>query len=74
MNKNLSKYEKARVLGMRALQLSNGAVPMVEIGNLKNVHDIAEKELLEYKIPMIIKRKLPDGSSYSFRVSEMILE
>lgn len=74
MNKNLTKYEKARVLGIRALQLSNGAISMVNVGNLKNVNDIAEKELLEYKIPIIIKRKLPDGSFVSLKVSEMILE
>jgi DNA-directed RNA polymerase I, II, and III subunit RPABC2 len=74
MNIYLTKYEKARVLGIRALQLSNGAVPMVNVGNLKNVNDIAEKELFEYKIPIIIKRKFPDGSSVSLKVSEMILE
>ncbi len=70
----LTKYEKARVIGTRALQLSNGAVPMVNTEGITNVMTIAEKELTEYKIPIIIKRKMPDGTFISMKVSEMILD
>jgi DNA-directed RNA polymerase I, II, and III subunit RPABC2 len=52
----LTKYERARVLGTRAQQLSNGAKPMVDIGNLTDVMDIAKKELREHKLPFIIRR------------------
>jgi len=73
-DKMLTKYEKARVIGTRALQLSNGAVPMVNTEGITNVMTIAEKELTEYKIPIIIKRKMPDGTFISMKVSEMILD
>src|SRR3989304_960960 len=52
----LTKYEKTRLLGVRTQQLSMGAIPMVEVGNLKDTADIAEKELRERKIPLIIRR------------------
>jgi len=68
----LTKYEKARVLGTRALQLSNGATPMVKVDGLTDVMDIAKKELMEYKMPVIIRRKYPDGSYIDIRVSNMI--
>lgn len=73
-DKILTKYERARVIGIRALQLSNGAVPMVNVDGITNVLTIAEKELMEYKMPIIIKRKFPDGTFVSIKVSEMILD
>ena len=33
---SLSKYEKTRVVGERAIQISMGAPPLVEVGNLEN--------------------------------------
>jgi len=72
MNANkLNKFEKVRVLGARAEQISLGAPPMVDISGLTNALDIAEKELKEKKIPLIIKRTYPDGSEKEFRVKDM---
>jgi DNA-directed RNA polymerase I, II, and III subunit RPABC2 len=49
--------------------------PLVEIGDLENPIDIAKKELMERKIPFIIRRPLPDGSYEDWRVDELrILE
>ena len=71
----LTKYEKARIIGKRAMQISKGSPPLVEIGNLENPIDIARKELMERKIPFIIRRPLPDGSYEDWRVDELrILE
>jgi DNA-directed RNA polymerase subunit K/omega len=70
----LTKYERTRVIGIRALQLSNGAVPMVIVDNIDNVVSIAEKELVEYKMPLIIRRKFPDGTYEDIKVSDMIME
>ena len=39
-----NKYEKARLIGARALQIANGATPAVET-SLKNPMDIALLEL-----------------------------
>lgn len=70
----LTKYERARIVGVRAIQLSNGATPMINVDNMFNVSEIAEKELVEYKIPIIIRRKMPDGSCIDIRVRDMIIE
>ena len=71
----LTKYEKARIIGKRAMQISKGSPPLVEIGDLENPIDIAKKELMERKIPFIIRRPLPDGSYEDWRVDELrILE
>ena len=64
----LSKYERTRVVGERAIQISMGAPPLVEVGNLENPVDIAEKELREKKIPYIIKRVLPNGLIDELRI------
>ena len=58
----LTKYERARVLGTRALQLSMNAISTVDTTNMTDPLLIAEKELLEGKIPIIIRRRLPDGN------------
>ncbi len=71
----LTKYEKSRIIGKRAMQISKGSPPLVEIGDLENPIDIAKKELMERKIPFIIRRPLPDGSYEDWRVDELrILE
>jgi len=71
----LTKYEKARIIGKRAMQISKGSPPLVEIGDLESPIDIAKKELMERKIPFIIRRPLPDGSYEDWRVDELrILE
>ena len=71
----LTKYEKARIIGKRAMQISKGSHPLVEIGDLESPIDIAKKELMERKIPFIIRRPLPDGSYEDWRVDELrILE
>jgi len=71
----LTKYEKTRIIGKRAMQISKGSPPLVEIGDLESPIDIAKKELMERKIPFIIRRPLPDGSYEDWRVDELrILE
>lgn len=58
----MTKYERARILGTRALQLSMNAPPMVELEGETDPLQIAMKELRERKIPLIIRRYLPDRS------------
>uniref|UniRef100_A0A7S2XJD8 Uncharacterized protein n=1 Tax=Lotharella oceanica TaxID=641309 RepID=A0A7S2XJD8_9EUKA len=57
----LTKYERARVLGTRALQISLGAPVLVELGGETDPLQIAMKELKDKKIPIIIRRFLPSG-------------
>ena len=59
----LTKYERARVLGMRAKQIEYGSLPFIEIpDNLFDPHIIANMELEKKKMPFIIRRPLPNGA------------
>jgi len=58
----LTRFEKARIMGARALQLSMGAPPFIEIPeNAKISLDIALEELEQRIIPITIRRSLPNG-------------
>lgn len=70
----MTKYERARVLGTRALQISMNAPVMVELDGETDPLKIAMKELRERKIPMIIRRYLPDGSYEDWSIDELIIE
>ena len=70
----MTKYERARVLGTRALQISMNAPVMVDIAGETDPLKIAMKELRERKIPMIIRRYLPDGSFEDWALDELFCE
>jgi len=58
----LTRYEKARIVGARALQISLGAPILVELpSGLKDPIDIALYELEMGVLPIIIRRRLPNG-------------
>ena len=59
----LTRFEKARILGARALQLSLGAPPFIEIPkNARISLDISMEELEKRVIPITIRRVLPNGN------------
>ncbi|KAI0034168.1 RNA polymerase, subunit omega/K/RPB6 [Vararia minispora EC-137] len=68
----LTKYERARILGTRALQISMNAPILVPLDGETDALQIAIKELSQRKIPLIIRRYLPDGSFEDWSVSELI--
>jgi len=70
----MTKYERARVLGTRALQISMNAPVMVDLAGETDPLKIATKELREKKIPMIIRRYLPDGSYEDWSLDELITD
>ncbi|KAK8790267.1 hypothetical protein WA538_001359 [Blastocystis sp. DL] len=67
----LTKYERARILGTRALQLSMNAPPMVEVTDQTDTLQIALEELKQKKIPLIIRRFLPSGKYEDWRLDEL---
>ncbi|KAM7265069.1 hypothetical protein ACFE04_002752 [Oxalis oulophora] len=74
-SKYMTKYERARILGTRALQISMNAPVMVELeGGETDPLEIAMKELRERKIPFTIRRYLPDNSYEDWGVDELIVE
>ncbi len=59
---NLTRFEKARIMGARALQLSLGAPPFIDIPETAATSlDIAMEELEHRLIPISIRRVLPNG-------------
>lgn len=94
----MTKYERARVLGTRALQIrymsatktvvckclalidinflpnSLNAPVMIELNGESDPLVIAMKELREKKIPLIVRRFLPDNSYEDWHVKDLIVE
>ncbi|GFU91571.1 DNA-directed RNA polymerases I, II, and III subunit RPABC2 [Trichonephila clavipes] len=70
----MTKYEIARVLGTRALQIAMNAPVMVELEGETDALQIAMKELRAQKIPIVIRRYLPDGSYEDWGVDELIID
>ncbi|XP_071955458.1 DNA-directed RNA polymerases I, II, and III subunit RPABC2-like [Antedon mediterranea] len=70
----MTKYERARVLGTRALQIAMNAPVMVELEGETDPLEIAMKELKARKIPIIIRRYLPDGSFEDWGIDELIID
>lgn len=70
----LTKYERARILGVRAKQINSGAEPFISVDeHIIDGYVIAEMELQEKKIPFIISRPLPDGRIEYWRVFDLEL-
>ncbi len=62
MSQKLTKYEKARILGARSLQIALGAPILIKLTKKQiedlayNTLEIAELELEKGAIPMAVKR------------------
>jgi DNA-directed RNA polymerase I, II, and III subunit RPABC2 len=71
--KVLTKYEKTRLLGTRALQIAMNAKifidPKGEIDPLK----IAEMELDQKRIPLKVRRELPNGTVEIYKIDELLI-
>ncbi len=67
----LTRFEKARIMGARALQLSLGAPVFIEIPkNATTSLEIAMEELKQRVIPIIIKRTLPNGAYQNLSIDQ----
>jgi DNA-directed RNA polymerase I, II, and III subunit RPABC2 len=67
----LTKYEKVRLLGTRAKQISDGSKVFIKSKNVKNAMDLAELELENKVIPLKIKRPLPNGKYEIWSIKEL---
>ncbi|NMJ86872.1 MAG: DNA-directed RNA polymerase subunit K [Thaumarchaeota archaeon] len=57
----LTRFEKARIIGARALQLSLGAPSLITSSESgKDSITIAEEELMENSLPISLRRILPN--------------
>jgi DNA-directed RNA polymerase I, II, and III subunit RPABC2 len=70
----LNQFEKTKVLSFRASQLAQGSRPYIEVAeNITDVYTIAKMELLQKRLPFILKRPLPDGDYEYWRLSDLMV-
>jgi DNA-directed RNA polymerase I, II, and III subunit RPABC2 len=68
----LTKFERARIVGVRLQQIAYGAKPRINTDNCKSINEIVDQELIQRKIPFIIRRTLPNGSVEDWKMEEFI--
>jgi len=68
----MTKYERARILGTRALQISMNAPVLVDLEGETDPLQISIKELREKKIPLIVRRYMPDGWYEDWTCEELL--
>lgn len=70
----LTQYERTKILGMRANQLSQGARPYIQVPEyVTDVGEIARLELQQRRLPFIIRRPMPDGTHEYWRLSDLLI-
>ena len=68
----MTKYERTRILGLRAKQINNGSEIFINASeDMIDGYTIAEQELKEKKIPFIIRRPIPNGASEYWRTEDL---
>jgi len=72
----LTRYEQAKIIGLRAKQINSGSNPLIDIpDSMIDGITIAQEEFKQKKMPFIIRRPLPDGSSEYWKIEDLeILE
>ena len=69
----LTRYEKARIIAARALQLDLGAIPLIDVSKLpKDPVEIAKEELRSGVLPFTLIRRLPNGNEEMIPVAKLI--
>jgi DNA-directed RNA polymerase subunit K/omega len=71
--RKLTRFERARVVGARALQIALGAPVLIDVdpGSLSPI-DIATQELEAGALPISIRRTLPDGTSQNIALKALL--
>ena len=67
-------FEKTKIIGLRANQLSQGARPFIVVPKeITDVRDIARLEFQQKRLPYMIKRPLPDGTFEIWRLVDLMI-
>jgi DNA-directed RNA polymerase subunit K/omega len=70
----LTQYERTKIIGMRANQLSQGARPYIQVPDyVTDVSEISRLELHARRLPFIIRRSMPDGTHEYWRLSDLLI-
>jgi len=71
----LTRFEKARIVGARALQLSTGAPLLIKPPKgVTDPVDLAVVELKKGILPITIRRSLPDGTYQDIPLQWLFVE
>ncbi|MHA2118768.1 MAG: DNA-directed RNA polymerase subunit K, partial [Candidatus Thorarchaeota archaeon] len=69
----LSRFEKARIIGARALQISMGAPVLVDTRTAPSeLFSLAEAELRARVLPMTVRRTLPTGEYFDIPLTRLL--
>lgn len=68
----LTRYEKSRIIGARALQISMGAPILLEYKGKVDPIQMAEEELRNLILPIMVTRSLPTGEEQSIPIRILI--
>jgi DNA-directed RNA polymerase subunit K len=63
----ITKFEKAKVIGTRAQQISQGSKILIKTKKSDPI-EIAKKEYQKGLIPLVIERGMPDGTVIKIRM------
>jgi len=70
----LTQFEKTKILGFRTNQLSQGARPYIAVPqHITDIREIARLELEARRLPIILKRPMPDGTFEKWRLSDLLI-
>jgi DNA-directed RNA polymerase I, II, and III subunit RPABC2 len=70
----LTNFERTKIIGLRANQISRGSVPFVSVPkHITDVRDIARLELDQKRLPYLIKRPLPNGTFEYWRLCDLLI-
>lgn len=69
----MTRFEKARIVGARSLQIAMGAPPFVPMeGGYRGPIEVATAELEEDALPVSIRRSLPNGVTQDIPLTALI--
>lgn len=70
-SESLSKFEIMNLIGVRATQISNGSSVFVDVSDLTDPVEMAKKEILNNKCPLLIKRFVGNNKYEIWNPNEM---
>lgn len=69
----LTRFEKARIIGARSLQIAMGAPPFIPMeGGYSGPIEVATAELEEDALPVSIRRSLPNGVTQDIPIAALV--
>ena len=68
----LTRFETARLIGARTLQIALGAPVLIKTEESYNPIDLAKMEFKNKIIPITIKRKMPSGEEVVIEVKKAV--